>query len=285
MPPVQGAQGPPDETPGGPGFALAGCKNSPTRIFLRDAFEGGGLRARPGCPFETCTAGSSGRLGRRRRCQEPPRGSEMNIEVEKEPGYRPNEREKTLRAFRAYLALLDTCEWIRGETRGQLEAYGLTVGRFRVLEIIYREGPQHINAIARGCQTRRQNADVMLKRLEEDGWLEREVVTLDPVDNCSNRRLKTQGTPRKMGRRVTMMRLTPLGEKFIGKVFPKHAKIIKSLMRVLDGREQETLERTCRKLIAGDPIKYYKELRFEDVDEVTETWPQKYGRRKRRPFC
>ena len=46
--------------------------------------------------------------------------------------------------------------------------------------------------------------------------------------------------------------LTPRGKKFIGTFFPKHAKVVKSLMRVLEGREQVTLSRQLLKLRKGD---------------------------------
>jgi DNA-binding MarR family transcriptional regulator len=187
---------------------------------------------------------------------------------------RPTHREKTLRAFRAYLGLLDASEWIRGETRGQLEGFGLTIRGFRVMDMLYRHGPMYINAIARGCQLKRQNVEFVIERLEENGWVRGEVARLEPVENQSNRLARAHARAREQGLRVKMIRLTPLGEKFIGRTFPKHAKVIKSLMMVLDGREQETLARLCQKLKEGDIIKFVKEIQFVDEDEITETWPK-----------
>ena len=38
-------------------------------------------------------------------------------------------------------------------------------------------------------------------------------------------------------------------------------------MRALDGREQETMSRLCRKLRAGDAAKFLREIRMMDEDE------------------
>ena len=63
------------------------------------------------------------------------------------------------------------------------------------------------------------------------------------------------------------MRLTPRGEKFIGTFFPKHAKVVKSLKRVLDGREQVTLSRLLLKLRKGDVVKFVREIRMYDDED------------------
>ena len=61
--------------------------------------------------------------------------------------------------------------------------------------------------------------------------------------------------------------LTAQGTKFVGTVFPKHAKVVKSLMRVLDGREQQTLSRLLQKLREGDIVKFVKEIRMKRPGE------------------
>jgi DNA-binding MarR family transcriptional regulator len=75
-----------------------------------------------------------------------------------------------------------------------------------------------------------------------------------------------KGRARK-GRRIGIVRLTPLGEKLIGSVLPKQAKVVKALMRALHGREQQTLSRLCTKLRKGDVLKFISEITHEDVDE------------------
>ena len=177
------------------------------------------------------------------------------------------QKEKTLRAFGAYLDLLDTAEWMRSYMRGQLESFDLTMGGFRLLEMLYREGPMSVPAAAekRGCK--RQNMDVIVGRLEERGWVRREVSRLPPSEIKESRLPKAQRGQKREGRRVGIVGLTPLGRKFIGIVFPKHAKVVKALMRVLDAREQESLSRVCRKLREGDVLKFASEMMHEDVEE------------------
>ena len=70
----------------------------------------------------------------------------------------------------------------------------------------------------------------------------------------------------KNGHAVGVLRLTPEGEKFVGTIFPKHAKVVKSLMRVLEGREQQTLSKLLRKLRKGDVVKFVQEIRMKEVD-------------------
>jgi DNA-binding MarR family transcriptional regulator len=179
--------------------------------------------------------------------------------------HRQAKEKKTQRAFRAYLDLLDTAEWIRNELRGQLESFDLTMGGFRLLEMLYREGPVSVPAVAerRGC--RRQNLDVIIARLEEHGWVRRTMVTYPPAAIKASRLPKAmRGRPRH-GRRVGHVALTPLGKKFLGAVLPRHAKVVKALMRAIDGREQESLIRICRKLReGGDVLKLVSEMTRED---------------------
>jgi len=52
-----------------------------------------------------------------------------------------------------------------------------------------------------------------------------------------------------------------------GQFFPKHAKVVNSLMRTLDGREQETLRRLLR---GGDIVKFVKEIRMREVSNAFE---------------
>ena len=179
-------------------------------------------------------------------------------------------REKTLRAFRAYLDLQTTTDWIRREVRGQLQAFEMTLAGFRVLEMLYREGPTHMNETARRLEYDRQNLYATVRMLEGRGLVRRVSETLPLVDNKRNRELKEKGDTEHRGRGVTRLRLTPAGRKFIANLFPRHAKVVKALMRALHGREQETLSKLCRKLRAGDAWKFLTEFRFMRAGEEFE---------------
>ena len=70
----------------------------------------------------------------------------------------------------------------------------------------------------------------------------------------------------RVGRRVSLVSLTKSGEKFVGNVLPRHSKLVKSLMRAIDAREQDSLSRICRKLRASDVMKFVREIRMEDQE-------------------
>jgi MarR family 2-MHQ and catechol resistance regulon transcriptional repressor len=176
-------------------------------------------------------------------------------------------RGKTLRAYRAYLDLLDTARWFRTEMRGQLESFGLTMGGFRVLELLLREGPTHVGGVARKVHAARQNLEVIVDRLEERGWLRREAAMLPPAEMKKSRIPIAKRGRRRKGYRVTLLCLTPSGTQVIADVFPKHVKVVKSFMHVLDGREQETLSRLLQKLRVGDIIRFVREITMNRYDE------------------
>jgi len=179
---------------------------------------------------------------------------------------RIDQRERTLRAFGVYLDVLDAAERMRSELHLQLAGFDLTIRGFRMLEILYRHGPTRMTVAAKKLQCSRQNVDCLADRLEERGWVKRYVRQLTPseIERERRTRLKRQ---RGGGRTVGMARLTKRGEKFIGRVFPKHAKVVKSLMRVLDAREQLTLSFLLRKLREGDFLKFVHELRMQRPGE------------------
>ncbi len=179
----------------------------------------------------------------------------------------PTQKEKTLLAFRAYLDLLDTAEWLRGYMRAPLESFDLTMGGFRLLELLYREGPLTMPMIAerRGC--RRQSPDAIIARLEGRGWVRRIIVALPPAEIEESHLPKAmRGKPRE-GPRVSVVGLTPLGKKFIGNLLPRHSKLAKALMRVLDAREKESISRICRRLREGDVLKFFSEITHEEVED------------------
>jgi DNA-binding MarR family transcriptional regulator len=82
---------------------------------------------------------------------------------------------KTLRAFGAYLELMDTTEMIRGRLRGQLWGFDLTIRGFRLLEILYRNGPTVMVVVAEKLLCSRRNLEFLSKPLEERGWVQRDL--------------------------------------------------------------------------------------------------------------
>lgn len=180
---------------------------------------------------------------------------------------RISHRGKTLRAFRVYLDLIDTTRHMQVELRGQLDAFDLTPRGFRMLEMLYRHGPTIAAIMAKKLQCSRQNVHVLLRRLEKRGWVAQEIWALPPAPIPEYRLPKAKRKKRREGPRFGLIRLTRQGRNFIGSVFPKHAKVVKSLMRVLDGREQLTLSRVLLKLREGDVATFVREIRMEDEED------------------
>ena len=175
------------------------------------------------------------------------------------------EKGKTGRAFGAYLDLLDAADWIREEMGRQLAMFDLTIAQFRVLEALWREGPHYQQAMSNKFKCSKQAMAHVLRRLERSGWIARAETTLPRTKEAR----KKSSAKAKRGRRITEVRLTAEGERLIGRVYPRHAKMVKAEMRVLEGREQGTLSRLCRKLMQGDVLKFYKEIRMKDLEEFT----------------
>jgi DNA-binding MarR family transcriptional regulator len=167
----------------------------------------------------------------------------MGMRVIKE---RMDQNEKTERAFQAYVDLLDAAEYMRAEVYDQLTFYDLTMNGFRLMELLVRYGPMRATAMAERCQWNRQNLDVIVRRLKEKKWVQSEVV-------------------KEESRRVATLSLTPKGIEFMSLFLPRHGKVIKALMRALDGREQESLSAICQKLRKGDVFKFISEMEHRDI--------------------
>jgi len=180
---------------------------------------------------------------------------------------RPTQKEKTERAFCAYLDLLDAEERLKAALRGPLELVDLTVEGFRLLEMLDREGALPLADVVRRRGRDREATYDVIARLERHGWVRRAFVKLPPVE------FKLAHLPRAMkdepreGRRMTVVGLTAPGKKFIGEVLTRYSKVVKSIMGGVNFREMESLSRICRKLREGDAVKFLREMRMMDEEE------------------
>jgi DNA-binding MarR family transcriptional regulator len=186
-------------------------------------------------------------------------------EVSTMPHY-PTYKERSKRAFRAYIDVLETAEWLKGELRGPLLLFDLTMGEFRLLELLHREGALFVPDVARRRRLHRQAVDVIIKRLSKRGFVMRKIIRLPPVDPKRAHVPASQRDERREGIRTSVVGLTKIGKKFVADVLPNHTKMVKAVLRALDGREQDTLSRLCRKLRAGNPVRYFAELTHEYVE-------------------
>jgi hypothetical protein len=181
--------------------------------------------------------------------------------------HRVTQKEKTERAFQAYLDLLDAAEWFKSQMRAPLEAFDLTMEGFRLLVLFYHEGALPVGELARRRGCSRQNLDTLLARLEAHRWVGRALVTLPPAEIAESRLpVARRGTQRK-GQKIAVVGLTKLGKRFIGEVLPRHSKMVKALMRAISGRQQRFLSKICRQLRAGDIVRFVREIRMEEVED------------------
>jgi DNA-binding MarR family transcriptional regulator len=175
-------------------------------------------------------------------------------------------RERTERAMDAYMDLIDTAEWLKGELRVPLESFDLTMGEFRLLQMLHREGALTVPDAARRRKAKRQNMKKMIRHLEARGFVRRMIVALPPVGFEESHKAKSKKDEKREGRQMGVVGLTAFGKKFIRDVLPSHRKLVRSLLCVLDSREQMALSRSCRKLRKGDVMKFMAEIRMVDEE-------------------
>ncbi len=180
---------------------------------------------------------------------------------------RPTQKDRTKRAFAAYLELVDTADWIRKELRGPLESFGFTIEEFRLLLLLHGEGPMSIMSAAGRRMRERGNLGATIECLKRAGYLRQETVMLPPAEMRESRIPKAlRGKPRR-GRKIAVISLTREGKRYIEDVLPRQQKLVKALMRVLDYRQQGTLIEMCKTLRAGDIVKFISEITMEEVEE------------------
>ena len=175
---------------------------------------------------------------------------------------------KVQRAFRAYMVLIDTADWIRGELRGPLDSFDVTMGEFRVMEILNREGALPLTTVAERRQVRRSGIRRTVNRLERRGWLGRRSVILPPAEFERMHRATSRRDEPRRGQRICVIGLTKAGKKFMGNLLPSHSKLVRALMCALRAREQESLVRICEKLRERDVLKFVREIRMVDETEL-----------------
>jgi len=179
----------------------------------------------------------------------------------------PSQKEKTVRAFQAFLSVMDTADWFQNELRGPLESFDLSMPGFRVLEMLYREGALTVADVARRRLCTRQNIYFVLAGLEGRGWVRQMVVKVPAAAIKESRISKLRRGIQREGPRVAVIGLTKKGKEFVGNVLPRNVKVVKALMRALDGREQESLSKMCEKLREGDVAKFLHEIQMMDEEE------------------
>jgi MarR family 2-MHQ and catechol resistance regulon transcriptional repressor len=140
--------------------------------------------------------------------------------------YRGTPRE--VRALELYVKLMRAAESMAGRLSQSLVPHDLTLGQLGVLEVLLHLGPMNQRELARKLLRSSSNVCTVLDNLEAAGLVRRERSTDD--------------------RRVTVISLTPAGQRLISKVFPAHAADIAELASALTAEEQQQLASLCKKL-------------------------------------
>jgi MarR family 2-MHQ and catechol resistance regulon transcriptional repressor len=150
----------------------------------------------------------------------------------------------TVRALNAFINLARASDSVLGRISAQLEAQGLTMGQFGVLETLLHLGPMCQHALAQKLLRSGGNITLVIDNLEKHGWVRRERQTDD--------------------RRMIVIHLTQPGRRLIERVFPGHAAAIERELSSLAPREQEDLRRLCRKLGRGAENSHLKKVKGKE---------------------
>ncbi len=156
--------------------------------------------------------------------------------------------DKKILALATYASLARAVHSLDNLLERQCDTFGLTSSQFRVLEHLRLYGPVATGELASSVMFGDSTISVVTRNLESAGLVVR-------------RADKTDG-------RKAIVHLTPEGKKMVEKILPKRGKVLRAKMCVLGKREQENLDRMCRKLAEGDAVKFALEMTMDDGDEV-----------------
>jgi MarR family 2-MHQ and catechol resistance regulon transcriptional repressor len=107
-------------------------------------------------------------------------------------------------------------------------SYGITIGQFAVLEVLYHKGPLALGQIGSLLVVTAGNVTYVVDQLERRGLVQRE--------------------RRPDDRRVIYASLTPKGRALLDDIFPRHTRFVSTLFDNLEVGEQEELCRLLKKL-------------------------------------
>ncbi len=156
--------------------------------------------------------------------------------------------DRKMRALATYASLERAVRSLDDLLDRQCEMFGLTSSQFRVLEHLLLYGPMATGELAGRIMFGDSTISVVTRNLEADGYLVRRA---DKADG-----------------RKAIVHLTAEGKKVVERILPKRGKVLRAKMCVLGKREQENLDRMCRKLAEGDAVKFALEITMDDGDEA-----------------
>jgi len=136
--------------------------------------------------------------------------------------------ERTDRSMQTWIQILRAFQKIRAKELKYINASGLSMNQFEVLEVLYHRGDLNIGAITKLIESTPGNVTVVVKNLLRDGLIE----TLPSPEDS----------------RVRIVSITEKGKELIGGMFPQHASNLQSYFDVLSDEELIALYDLLRKL-------------------------------------
>jgi len=130
----------------------------------------------------------------------------------------PQTDHETQTALRLWVILTRALRSIKQPLHRQVEAHGLTLTEFAVLEALLHKGPLPMGVIGEKILLTSGSTTYVIDKLEQRGLLQRRRCTDD--------------------RRVLHVDLTDDGRALIEAVFPEHAQLIRTLTEGLSTNEQ-----------------------------------------------
>lgn len=136
--------------------------------------------------------------------------------------------ERTDKSMQTWIQILRAFQKIRAKELKYINASGLSMNQFEVLEVLYHRGDLQIGAITKLIASTPGNVTVVVKNLVRDGLIQ----TLPSAEDS----------------RVRIVSITEKGKELIGGMFPQHASNLQSYFDVLSDEELVVLYDLLRKL-------------------------------------
>ena len=136
--------------------------------------------------------------------------------------------ERTDRSMQTWIQLFRAFQKIRTKELKYINASGLSMNQFEILEVLYHRGDLNIGAITKLIESTPGNVTVVVKNLLRDGFIE----TLPSPEDS----------------RVRIVSIKEKGKELIGSMFPQHASNLQSYFDVLSDEELIVLYDLLRKL-------------------------------------
>lgn len=131
-------------------------------------------------------------------------------------------------ALSTWVEIMKAFNAIRSLELELIEANGLTIGQFALLELLYHRGEQSIGAATKLTMSTPGNMTVVVRNLAKSGLI---TTHKNPVD-----------------KRSSTLRISNEGKTIMDSLFPEHSQRIKVFLSGLSVQEQESVKELLRKL-------------------------------------